>query len=670
MLPRHMFLALVLPLPPWLGFQVFKRKGRVGLSYGYFLGGILCALMLPWPTLLGRSTPTAHMGGALLGFTLFLQATREGAQGLRRLGLGLGGASLFLLAVLSTWGLPLSSLILMWILALGEGLLWLILSDLGYRITRGRWLQLRMPLVGAAAMGISSITLWLLPEQQPRLHPLASAFAGLLLGLVALEQLLWLRAKGTWVEGRGEGLRAAFSMLDRTEPSAQGLGISLDARQPLMLVSEQGRFLEANSPLSRLVGMPRHQIRGYALDALFQGLDRPVWTELKEQLFRHGSGHASANLVSKDGNFREVRVEAVIFDHNLALAWVEDPEPGGLAVRGEAGTSVLSDMGLDAEGGQRLVNCLGTILPAAEQILSETQEDATRRAAHLILQAGQRLRALAGAAEPSVESLDAAEAVEAILPMLRRMLPETCDLQHRTPSVLMRVPKEALQRIATHLVLHARQALRRGTVTLSMERRILGGRHWACWRVEAAGDYQEPQELLGLAWLQQLVRQSHGMLECARNAKGGLWPAVYLPLEGPMAVLPPVPLLEKRIWILDRDPLVRETLVSLIRQQGGEAEAFDSLREMLRRSRQGPEPSVLVLERDPRLDRFQRALRKLQRSAIPTLVMGNGKALPLDPAAFGMRQVGFLDKPFPSQDFLQSLLALSEPSPAMEPPPA
>jgi CheY-like chemotaxis protein len=250
------------------------------------------------------------------------------------------------------------------------------------------------------------------------------------------------------------------------------------------------------------------------------------------------------------------------------------------------------------------------------------------------------------------------------------MLPPTCELQHRTPSVRLRVPRESLQRIGVHLVLHARQAIRHGTVTLSMERRIIGGRHWACWRVEAEGDFQEPRELLGLAWLQQVVRQCHGMLECARNAHGGLWPAVYLPLDGPMAVLPPAPLLGKRIWLLDRDPLVRETLGSLVRQQGGEAETFDSLRELLRHSRRGPVPDVLVLEREPRLDRFQKGLRKLDRSAIPTLILGSGQALPLDPAAFGMQQVGFLDKPFPSQDFLQSLLALSEPSPAMEGPPA
>jgi hypothetical protein len=67
---------------------------------------------------------------------------------------------------------------------------------------------------------------------------------------------------------------------------------------------------------------------------------------------------------------------------------------------------------------------------------------------------------------------------------------------------------------------------------------------------------------------------------------------------------------------------------------------------------------LLVLERQPQLERFQTALRKLSRNPLPALILGSGQALPLDPAAFGIHQVGFLDKPFPSQDFIQSLLAL------------
>ena len=62
--------ALLLPLPPWLGFWLFRRKGRVGLSYGYFLGGILAILALPWPRLTGHQVPTALLGSALFGFTL------------------------------------------------------------------------------------------------------------------------------------------------------------------------------------------------------------------------------------------------------------------------------------------------------------------------------------------------------------------------------------------------------------------------------------------------------------------------------------------------------------------------------------------------------------------------------------------------------------------------
>ena len=85
--------ALLLPVPPWLGFWLFRRKGRVGLSYGYFLGGILTILALPWARLVGSPVPSSQLGGALFGFTLFLQAQREGVQGIRRLAMGVGGAT-------------------------------------------------------------------------------------------------------------------------------------------------------------------------------------------------------------------------------------------------------------------------------------------------------------------------------------------------------------------------------------------------------------------------------------------------------------------------------------------------------------------------------------------------------------------------------------------------
>ena len=83
MIPRDLALALLLPLPPLLGFWVFRLKGRVGLSYGYFLGGTLAVLAMPWPLITGKAQPMADLGGALLGFSLYLQAHREGRQGIR-----------------------------------------------------------------------------------------------------------------------------------------------------------------------------------------------------------------------------------------------------------------------------------------------------------------------------------------------------------------------------------------------------------------------------------------------------------------------------------------------------------------------------------------------------------------------------------------------------------
>jgi len=651
--------ALLLPLPPWVGFWIFRRKGRVGLSYGYFLGGILSLLMLPWPHLAGLPFPSAHMGGALFGFTLYLQAHREGGQGLRRLGMGLGGASVFSLLLMAQLHIPHQSLLAFWVTALAELLLWLVLSDLGYALTRGRWLQLRMPVVGGVTLLLGTLLLRPWPDELPRMPWTAAALAGVLLGLVALQQLPWLRANGTWVEGRGDSLRTALSLLDRGEkPEGPALAYAMDATQPMLLVNEKGLVMEANGPLARAVGLPRHQMRGYALDALIQGEGLPVWEDLRTQLMQHGCGKAGGTLSDSEGGWSPVQLEAVSFDRNLALVWIAAPDPASLAIRGSRGGPVLQETQAIPTA---LVNTLGAILPAAEQILATTQEGPTRAAAERILVATQRLR-------PRVETLDlelpALEAMEALVPRLQRMVPEGFTVAHRVPDLILKTSPEALKKIATHLVLHARPTLLRGTLTLELTPRMLGGRAWAALTVVAEGpEGRIAHELLGGGWLQEAVRGGRGMLSLEEDARGGVHPTVYLPQANGALLPPPDPLAGHRAWIVDQDQGVREALVALVRAQGGEAEAFPDLKDMLRASHGSPVPDLLVLERTARLMRFHRALRAFQREPLPTLVLGRGEALPVHPAALGLRRLGFLDKPFPSEEFIQSLLALLAPSP-------
>lgn len=661
---RDLIFTLLLPLPPWVGFQLFKRKGRVGLSYGYFLGGIVCVLALPWSSMTTIPAPTAHLGGALLGFTLFLQAHREGGQGLRRLLVGLGGATLFILALLALLHLPLQSVGVFWAVALLQGLLWLLLSDLAYHLVRGKWLQIRMPLVGASAMAVVTVLMRFIPTTQPRAHLGAAMAGGALLGLVALEQLLWLRRKGVWVEGRGEGLRLAMTMIEQPATvAAPALGLTLEASQPLALINEKGNFLEVNGPFSARVGLPRRILRGYAVESLLQGEARPVWEELKDQLVRQGYARTPATLVVRDGTFEEVELEAVSFDVNLALIWISSTESGSLAVRGDSGCAVLSGP-MDSSASQTLVNALGTLLPAADQIIAEGRSESIRELGRLVLKASQRLRPLASGAEPFLGILDSQAAVEALKPYLQRTLPPEVAFSHRTVSLPLALSQESFQRIGSHLLMHGREALRHGTVTLVLEPRSLGGRTWALWRTEVEGGMApHPTEVLGLSWLLQTVRQAGGMLACARDAHGALWPQVYLPVNLPMDAPPARPLAEISVWVMDRDALVREALTVLIRQEGGRVESFATLKDLLKRSREVEPPTLLVLERHPQLERFHLALRKLSNQPIPTLVLGSGQTLPLDPSAFGIHQVGFLDKPFTSQDFIQSLLALLQTPP-------
>ena len=651
--------ALLLPLPPWVGFWIFRRKGRVGLSYGYFLGGILSLLVLPWPHLVGIPFPSAHMGGALFGFTLFLQAHREGGQGLRRLGMGIGGASVFALLLMLQLNVPLQGLLAFWATGLAEALLWLLLSDFGYALTRGRWLQLRMPVVGGATTLIGSLLLRPWPDELPRMPWAAAGLAGVLLGLVALQQLLWLRANGTWVEGRGDSLRIALSLLDRGEkPEGPALAYVIDASQPMLLVNEKGMVMEANGPLARAVGLPRHQLRGYALDAIIQGEGLPVWEDLRTQLMQHGCGKAGGTLADAEGGWSVVLLEALPFDRNLALVWMAAPEPASLAIRGSRGGPVVVDAPSSSQGGA-LANTLGAILPAAEQILATTQEAPTRAAAERILMAAHKVRPQPEIFEVELPSTDA---MDALTPWFQRMLPSHYRVQHEGADLLLKTSPEAFKKICTHLLLHARQAITQGTLTLTLAQRTLGGRPWALLGIEAQGPKgRTPRELLGGAWLQEAVRAGRGMLELNQDEDQGLWPSVYLPLVGGLTVVQSDPLVGRRVWIVDQDPGVREALLALVRARGGEAEGFSELKDMLRASRSEPLASVLVLERTPQLLRFHRSLRSFQRDPLPTLVLSQGEALQVSPGSLGLRRLGFLDKPFPSEEFVQSLLALLAP---------
>jgi PAS domain-containing protein len=651
--------ALLLPLPPWLGFWIFRRKGRVGLSYGYFLGGILAILALPWPRLSGHQVPTALLGSALFGFTLFLQAQREGTQGLRRLGVGVGGASLFALFLLAQQNLPWRTIPRFWAGAVLEGLLWLLLADLAHRLTRGRFLELRMPLVGAGALGLGALGQVVLPPDVPRLPWGAAVLGGLLLGLVALEQLRWLRAQGAWIEGRAQGLRMALGLLDQSlAPEAPGLTYGLDPRQAQWLVDEKGRVLESNGPFSRLVGLPRHRLRGYGMDALFQGGEKPVWASMQDALLREGAASVQATQVSEDGAFREVRLESVAFDRGIALVWISDPVEGSLTLRTNG--HGFQDCGRGVSALARL-NALSTLALAAEQSVDSAPAGPAREAAMRLLAAARRLG-------PDLDTKDgslpaAPFDLAALVAHLGRLLPGQARLEPALRPVPLQANADLLTRLATLLLLHAAEG-GSGTIRLQLDPVDLGGRTWGLLQASRTNPQAPlPSHMIGLGWLHAAVLEARGMLELDQSAEGGLSPRIYLP-AAPGEPLPPRPLAGRRIWVAEQDPLLRDSLVARMRQWAGDVEGYEDLAALLRGSRGSQAPDALVLERTPQLDRFQKALRTFQREPIPTLVMGSGHTLPVNPSQLGLRRLGFIEKPFSGPEFAQALLALLHPSEA------
>ncbi|MDP1830666.1 MAG: PAS domain-containing protein [Geothrix sp.] len=648
--------ALLLPLPPWLGFWIFRRKGRVGLSYGYFLGGILAVLALPWAHLTGFSIPTSQLGGALFGFTLFLQAQREGVQGVRRLAIGVGGATGFLLLLLLRLHLPWQEVARFWAGAALESTLWLLFSDLGYRWAAGRQLEIRMPLVGAAALAVGALAQAFLPAGAPRLPWPAAVLAGLLLGLVALQQLLWLRGQGAWVEGRGQGLRMALALLEnKTSGDAPSLSLGLDPHQAMWLVDGRGRILESNGPFSQQVGLPRHRLRGYALDALLQGGDSPAWEGLRKQLLQYGCASLPATQVSEDGTFRQVALEASVFDRGMALVWISDPSVGTLALRGGGGA--LEPGGEDGARRQT-VNALLALSAAAGEFRAGIGESPLTAAVERLETASARLfpPAVPKDLQPLV---DGEAALDALLPRLSPLLPAGGSLRVSAEPLPLAVDPDRLQRIATHLILHALERSKGPQLVIALEPVDLGGRSFGLLSLRnEGGQVRWPQTVFGLGWLRQAVQEAGGLLELDLDIRGGILPRIYLPSANPQGTSPHRFMEGRRIWVVDQDPLARETLMALVQMAGGEAEAYQDLRQLLKDSHGRPLPDLLVLERTASLDRFQRALRLFQKEAIPTLVLGMGQPLPVSPGALGLRRLGFLEKPFRAASFLESALAL------------
>jgi len=662
---HDLLFALLLPVPPWLGFLIYRYRGRVGISYGYFLGGILAVLALPWPQL-GRNLPSPHLGGALLGFALFIASHRDGGKGLRRLAYGVGGASVFVWFMGAQLGLDMRSVLAFWIMALLDAGLWLVFSDLGYRATQGRWLAVRMPVTGGLAFLVATAIFRNLPLGASPLAWAPSLLAGVLLGLVGLQQMLWLRRQGIWVEGRGDGFRVAMSALEGDKPpEGPTLTYAIEARQAMFLVNEKGMLLESNTAFSRMVGFPRNQMRGYLLQDLFQGRDAPAWEDLQEKLRRDFKGSVQATLVRKDSSFQNVRLEAVAFDRNLALVWIADPQAGTLSLRGELDAALKTPVLGAQEAGRLAENALGTILPAVEQILEETWNARTRDAAERILVAAQRLVPASGGRQggASLPHLKAAPAMEAMLPRLRAMLPEGFSAAHRTPELTLFLEPEALQRLATQILLHGRQGLAQGTITLVMTPAVLGNRSWALFTLELSGPPARwDGDFLGLTWLQDTVRESLGILELEHDGRGFLWPRIFLPCQSPEGPASRF-LQDRKVWIIDQDPLARSALCALVRDAGGEAVAHPGLRPFLESARRQALPDILVLERTGRLERFQARLRRLAGpGAVPRiLLLGDGRPWAQGDGSNrqgGASRVILLGKPFPGQNFLQCLLAL------------
>jgi PAS domain-containing protein len=553
----------------------------------------------------------------------------------------------------------MASLAQFWGIGLLMALVWLVLSDAGYRLAKGRFLEVRLPLVGGLTLLLVTLLHRVLPMGSAALSWSSALLGGALLGLVAMQQLIWLRRQGLWVEGRGDGFRVALSALESDlPPEGVPLSYRIEAQQPILLLDDRGLILEANEAFARLIGVQRHQLRGFELQGMFQGRDRGVWESLRQQLLRDAHGSATATLVRPDASFNEVVLETVVFDRNMALVWLSDASPGTLAVRSRGQGAFLPGGGGDRE---RTANAIASLLAATERMAGETQDPILRNAAQLARASALRLSAIHGnaGATRSGQPVKSLAALNELLPRVSKVLPDHGSLRLEAEDLDLLAEPEDLERMVLQLVLEALGRECGAGLTLSLRSVQLGGRPWALLEVGSQGPARGgASRFLGLGWLQGLVTESRGMLELAELPEGGQHLRIYLPVAGGGFPLELAPLAGRQVWIVDSDSLLREALGGLVQGNGGRVELFPDLRAFLRAGRNHPLPDVAVLERTPRLDRFHRALRRMRVEAVPTLVLGNGDLIPASSLGTGLPRVGFLEKPFFGQEFVQGLLAL------------
>jgi FixJ family two-component response regulator len=114
--------------------------------------------------------------------------------------------------------------------------------------------------------------------------------------------------------------------------------------------------------------------------------------------------------------------------------------------------------------------------------------------------------------------------------------------------------------------------------------------------------------------------------------------------------------LHAKVFVVDDDPAVRESLVELFASVGLLAEAFGSTAEFLKR-RASDEPSCLVLDvRLPGLSGldFQSELVKLDAQLPVIFITGHGD-IPMSVRAMKAGAIEFLTKPFRDQELLDAV---------------
>ena len=341
----------------------------------------------------------------------------------------------------------------------------------------------------------------------------------------------------------------------------------------MLLVDEDGRWIGCNAAFRRLLGYDNTELSRMTVFEFTHPADRDNAKRLLDDMFagRNDGYEVEKRYLARDGREIWVRVHVSpvresLGDAQIAVGTVEDISDHEILEEQLRQASKMEALGRLAGGVAHDFNNLLTVVNGYADLLVMSLEGDERAADAIeIRRAGSRaaeltaqLLAFGRRSKRALEAVDLNGRVEAMVPMLRRLLGEDIEFRVTLDQTLGAVEADPsqLDQLVMNLVVNGRDAMPGGgSLDLRTSRIASGGvggrgseRGWACLEIADSGVGMEPELLehifepffttkgqgkgtgLGLATVYGIVQQMSGHIRVESTLGAGSRFVVELPL--------------------------------------------------------------------------------------------------------------------------------------------